>query len=144
MQQLATIITGTQLQLVFSVQLTRLSLAWPTVSAAPIPSVVAPSSERPVYPALPAQRPCLLATHNILVQKTTALLILAEHSLILHQVARPSGTHGVAEQYVHYLVNIKGPRSRQLRGSRTTMKRDSISQGHRCGHGLDSGSTSIE
>ena len=26
---------------------------------------------------------------------------------ILQQVARPSGTHGVAEQYVHYLVNIK-------------------------------------
>ena len=27
---------------------------------------------------------------------------------MLHQVARPSGTHGAAEQYVHYLVNIKG------------------------------------
>ena len=27
------------------------------------------------------QRPCLLATHNILVQKTTALLMLAEQSL---------------------------------------------------------------
>ena len=36
---------------------------------------------------------------------------------ILHQVARPSGTHGAAEQYVHYLMNMKGPRSRQLRGS---------------------------
>ena len=42
MQQLATIITGTQLQLVSNVQLTRLSLAWPTVNAALIPSVVAP------------------------------------------------------------------------------------------------------
>ena len=29
----------------------------------------------------------------------------------LQQVARPSGTLGAAEQYVHYLVNIKGPRS---------------------------------
>ena len=30
---------------------------------------------------------------------------------ILQQVSRPSGTHGAAEQYVHYLVNIKGPPS---------------------------------
>ena len=29
---------------------------------------------------------------------------------ILQQGSRPSGTHGAAEQYVHYLVNIKGPR----------------------------------
>ena len=42
MQQPATHVTGTQLQLVSNVQLTRLSLAWPTVSAALIPSVVAP------------------------------------------------------------------------------------------------------
>ena len=37
---------------------------------------------------------------------------------ILQQVARPSGTYGAAEQYVHYLVNIKGPRSRQLPAER--------------------------
>ena len=42
MQQPTIIITGTQLQLVSNVQLTQLSLAWPTVSAALIPSVVAP------------------------------------------------------------------------------------------------------
>ena len=42
MQQPATVITDTQLQLFSSVQLTRLSLAWPIVSAALIPSVVAP------------------------------------------------------------------------------------------------------
>ena len=30
---------------------------------------------------------------------------------MLHQVARPSSTLSVAEQYVHYLVNIKGPSS---------------------------------
>ena len=42
MQQPATVITDTQLQLVSSVQSTQLSLAWPTVSAALIPSVVAP------------------------------------------------------------------------------------------------------
>ena len=37
-----------------------------------------PGSEQPVYLALPAQRSSLLATHNSLVQKTTALLMLAE------------------------------------------------------------------
>ena len=42
MQQPATIITGTQLQLVSNVQLTRLSLAWPTISVALIPIIVAP------------------------------------------------------------------------------------------------------
>ena len=36
---------------------------------------------------------------------------------ILQQWSRPSGTLGAAEQYVHYLVNIKGPRLEQLRGS---------------------------
>ena len=81
MQQPATNATGTQLQLVSSVRLTCPSLAWPTVSAALIPSVVHPGSEQPDYLVLPAQRPCLLATHNILVQKITALLMLADHSL---------------------------------------------------------------
>ena len=42
MQQPATIATGTQLKLVSNVQLTCRSLAWPTVSAALIPTVVAP------------------------------------------------------------------------------------------------------
>ena len=42
MQQPTTVITDTQLQLVSSVQLIRLSLAWPTVNVALIPSVVAP------------------------------------------------------------------------------------------------------
>ena len=36
-------------------------------------------SEQPVYLALPAQRSSLLATHNNMVQKTTALFMLAEH-----------------------------------------------------------------
>ena len=62
---------------------------------------------------------------------------------LLHQVARPSGTHGADEQYVHYLMNMKGPRSRQLRGSGTTTKWNSIAQGHQCGHSLDTGSTPI-
>ena len=38
-----------------------------------------PGSEQPLYLALPAHKPCLLETHNILVHKTTALLTLAEH-----------------------------------------------------------------
>ena len=42
MQQSATLATSTQLKLVSNVQLTRRSLAWPIVSAALIPSVVAP------------------------------------------------------------------------------------------------------
>ena len=42
MQQSATLATDTQLKLVSNVQLTRRSIAWPTVSAALIPSIVAP------------------------------------------------------------------------------------------------------
>ena len=39
--------------------------------------------------------------------ETTALLILAEYiGLILHRDTRPSGTHGAAGQYVHYLMNM--------------------------------------
>src|SRR3954462_1747094 len=41
-QQSAQITTGTQLKFVYNVQLTRRSLAWPTVRVALIPSVVAP------------------------------------------------------------------------------------------------------
>ena len=42
MQQPITNATGTQLKLASNVQLTRRSLAWPKVSAALVPSVVAP------------------------------------------------------------------------------------------------------
>ena len=42
MQQPATNATGTQLKLVTNIQLTRRNLAWPTVSAALIPSIVTP------------------------------------------------------------------------------------------------------
>ena len=41
MQQPATNVIGTQLKLVTNIQLTRCSLAWPIVSAALIPNVVA-------------------------------------------------------------------------------------------------------
>ena len=42
MEESATLATDTQLKLVSNVQLTRRSIAWPTASAALIPSVVAP------------------------------------------------------------------------------------------------------
>ena len=44
-----------------------------------------------------------------MVQNTTAFIDASKNiSLILHTVARPSSTHGAAEQYVHYLINIEG------------------------------------
>ena len=126
-----------------SVQLTRRSLAWPTVSAVWYQPLWHPGSERPVYPALPAQRSCLLATHNILVQKTTAI-DASGTEFILQQWSRPGGTLGAAEQYVHYLMNIKGPQVDELRDSGRTMKWNSIAQGHRCGHDLDSSSAPFQ
>ena len=54
MQQPATIATGTQLKLVSNVQLTRRSLAWPTISAALIPSVVAPRLRATGLPCIPS------------------------------------------------------------------------------------------
>ena len=111
MQQPATIATGTQLKLVSNIQLTRRSLAWPTVSAALIPSMVAPSSERPVYHALPAQRPMSSGNTKHLGTESNRFIDASGSEFILQQLSRPSGTPGAAEQYVHYLVNIKGPRS---------------------------------
>ena len=63
---------------------------------------------------------------------------------ILQQVRRLSGTHSTTEQYVHYLMNMRGPRSWQLRGSGTTTKRDSMAQGHRCEHDLYSNNTPFQ
>ena len=41
--------------------------------------------------------------------ETTSLLMLADYiGLILHRDSRPSGTHGAAGQYVHYLMNMAG------------------------------------
>lgn len=65
-------------------------------------------------------------------------------SLRLHRVERPSDTHGATEQYVHYLMNMKVPRSHKLRGSGTTTKWNSIAQGHRRGHDLDAGSSPVQ
>ena len=98
---------------------------------------VAPRLRATGLPCIAAQRSRLLATHNILVQKTTSLLILARHSLVLHQVARPSGTHDAAEQYVHYLVNIKGASITITTWQRNDDEAGLHSTGHRCGHDLD-------
>ena len=55
--------------------------------------------------------------------QTTTLLIRADYiGLILHRDSRPGGTPGVAGQYVHYLMNMTGPRSHELRGSGRTTK----------------------
>ena len=109
MQQPATIITGTQLQLVSNIQLTRLSIAWPTVSAALIPSVVAPRLRATGLPCIAS--PEIESSGNTQQHgaEITALLILAWYKgLILHRDSRPSGTHGAAGQYVHYLMNMVG------------------------------------
>ena len=109
MQQPATNATSTQLQLVTSVRLTRRSLAWPTVSAALIPSVVAPQLRATGLPCI--ANPETLSSGNTQQHGTeiTALLILAWYKgLILHRDSRPSGTHGAAGQYVHYLMNMVG------------------------------------
>ena len=51
----------------------------------------------------------------------TGLVILAGYiGLILHRDARPSGTHGAAGQYVHYLMNTAGPRSHKTTRQRKT------------------------
>ena len=61
----------------------------------------------------------------------TASLILAGYiGLILHRDARPSGTHGAAGQYVHYLMNMAGASitrnyaAAEERHSRTPWHRD--------------------
>ena len=103
-----------------------------------------PGSERPVYLAFPAQRPCLLATHNIFVQKNNRFIYARGSEFILQQMSRPSSTHGAAEQYVHYLVDIKGPRSYNYAAAEQRCSRNSMAEGHRCGHDLDSSSTPFQ
>ena len=111
MQQPATIATGTQLKLVSNVQLTRRSLAWPTVNAALIPSVVAPRLKATGLPCIASPETMSSGNAQHFGTEYNHFIDVSETWFILQQVARPSGTHGAAEQYVHYLVNIKGPRS---------------------------------
>ena len=107
MQQPTTVITDTQLQLVSSVQLTRLSLAWPTVSAALIPSVVAPRLRATGLPCIASPETMSSGNTQHLGTENNRFIDASGSKFILQQVARPSGTHGVDEQYAHYLVNIK-------------------------------------
>ena len=111
MQQLATNATGTQLQLISSVRLTHRSLAWPTVSAALIPSVVAPRLRATGLPCIASPETMSSGNTQHLGTENNRFIDASGSKFTLQQVARPSGTHGAAEQYVHYLVNIKGPRS---------------------------------
>ena len=111
MQQPATIATGTQLKLVSNVQLTRRSLAWPTVSAALIPSVVAPRLRATGLPCIASPETMSSGNTQHLGTENNRFIDASGSEFILQQGSRPSGTHGAAEQYVHYLVNIKGPRS---------------------------------
>ena len=59
-------------------------------------------------------------------------------------MSRPNSTHGAAEQYVHYLVDIKGPRSYNYAAVEQHRSRKSIAHGHRCGHDLDSSSAPFQ
>ena len=111
MQQPATNATGTQLKLVSNVQLTRRSLAWPTVSTAPIPSIVAPRLRATGLPCIASPETMSSGNTQHLGTEKNRFIDTSGSKFILQQMARPSGTHGAAEQYVHYLVNIKGPRS---------------------------------
>ena len=120
MQQSAQITTGTQLKLASSVQLTAHSLAWPTVSAALIPSVVAPRLRATGLPCIASPETMSSSNTQHLGTENDRFIDASRSKFILQQVARPSDTHGAADHYVHYLVNIKGPRSSQLRGSGTT------------------------
>ena len=108
-QQPATIATGTQLKLVSNVQLTHHSLAWPTVSAALIPSVVAPRLRATGLPCIASPETMSSGNPQHLGTESNRFIDASEPEFILQQMSRPSSTPDAAEQYVHYLVNIKGP-----------------------------------
>ena len=78
MQQPVTNITGTQLQLLSNVQLTRRSLVWPTVSAALIPSVVAPRLRATGLPCIANPKITSSGNTQHLGTEITALSKLAE------------------------------------------------------------------
>ena len=108
MQQPATIATGTQLKLISNIQLTRRSLAWPTVSAALIPSVVAPRLRATGLPYIASPETLSSGNTQHLGTESNRFIDASGLEFILQQMSRPSCTPGAAEQYVHYLVNIKG------------------------------------
>ena len=109
MQQPATNATGTQLKLVSNVQLTRRSLAWPTVSAALVPSILAPRLRATGLPCIASPETMSSGNTQHLGTENNRFIDASKLEFILQQMSRPSGTPGADEQYVHYLVNIKGP-----------------------------------
>ena len=108
MQQSATLATDTQLKLVSNVELTCRSLAWPTVSAALIPSVVAPRLRETGLPCIASPETMSSSNTQHLGTESNRFIDASGSEFILQQMSRPSSTPGAAEQYVHYLVNIKG------------------------------------
>ena len=120
MQQQATIATGTQLKLVSNVQLTRRSPACPTVSAALIPTVVAPWLRATGLPCIASPETMYSGNTQQIGTENNRFIDTSGTEFNLQQWSRPSGTLGAAEQYVHYLVNIKGPRLEQLHDSGIT------------------------
>ena len=93
MQQPATNATGTQLQLVSSVRLTHRSLACPTVSAALIPSVVAPRLKATGLPCIASPETMSSGNTQHLGTENNRFIDASGSKFILQQVARPSGTH---------------------------------------------------
>ena len=103
--------TGTQLRLVSIIQVTRRSLAWPTVGTALIPSGVAPRLRATGLPCIASLEIMSSGNTQHIGTENNRFIDASGTEFILQQWSRPSGTLGAAEQYVHYLVNIKGPRS---------------------------------
>ena len=97
-----------------------------------------PGSEQPVYLALPAQRSSLLAIHNNLVQNNRFIDASGLHrsDITLRYEAK---RHSRCCWIVCTLFNEHGwgLDHTKLRGSGRTTKWNSIAQGHRRGHGLD-------
>src|SRR4051812_6634061 len=98
MQQPAKIATGTQLRLVSNVQLTRRSLAWPTVSAAPLPSVVAPRLKATGLPCIASPETMCSGKTQHLGTENNRFIDASGTEFILQQLSRPSGTLGAPEQ----------------------------------------------
>ena len=111
MQQEPPNATDTQLKLVPRVQLTCRSLAWPTVSAALIPSVLAPRLRATGLQCIASPETMSSGNTQHLGTEYNRFIDASGSEFILQQMSRPSSTPGAAKQYVHYLLNIKGPRS---------------------------------
>ena len=93
MQQPATNAAGTQLKLISTIQLTRRSLAWPTVSAALIPSVVAPRLRATGLPCIASRETMSSGNTQHLGTENNRFIDASGSEIILQQLARPNGTH---------------------------------------------------